>query len=1074
DVVHAYVFQMNKICVDGKLPPKVQQLMEDKRLIFVGKNVEKELKEFFDLFGCDPARRASILYVDVLHLIQACDLLSRDDPEEAAAFAADGSFRTNTNVPEGVYPEVLGDAGIRAAVNYFLHQSIDKCVEHVHPNKTNWHTEGALTDKMLKYAVTDAEAAHRCLIEAATRLSLRPRDFARRVRIDIKTKRKTLTRLITTAIEKLAKDLKEGKAPEHQIRDVRRAREIHEDKMLIETKRWRKRHDNYVALRDPWREKNGYHHLDDDPFSKGGLHWLLFFKKSHLEILEFDAEEISPPTVDAAAGKPAADVKNEDVFCIDSDLEEDMDEFRSPERPAAAMEENYSPSKPTSSSTEMLVDESTPSEVATASNTAAAAAPEAAAAVSEAAVTAESSSSSSQISGREMCASATASTGRLGQSTSEGGARVDPSWDRVVDYFNRADDIAIDKELERLVARNDEQQLMALILYVVRRVRQKVTPIIAAKLIDFVPFRLMDTIARELCTKKIIHPNYLQSLNILGLSLGAIVVLDLLAQGKDGQNYILDYLPRISKQDAIKFADFASKLMGLSASEVKRVIRAHSLFDDNFAEGIDDAKFSDSRIGDLIVQVCEAKNVEIPVAARVQRTEDFFGILYDNFKNHQVNTSDLAAMVDEALGGYELPASVAIDFFKDRIPDIAARVARRNYLPVPAAPTSGESMVFVNPPCEAFHKDFASVMGGVTEMVVVRDLHVETLKAQLQVSNGVAVLHHEPPTKLPRAPRIDSLVIRTRDYAFHLLLKDNHAIAATVVGLLREYSTECVIFARGPANMEKFLLGKFGFVPAFFDVHQRMTELVREKQPSLNDLSRFITKSDVCWRAKFFSADTVPSRAALHHRAVLGSLIYRFGILCIDLPGSGPGERSVEAQLEIDRKAAEEERVRQEETREEEERRRQEEEAEAERRRQEEELLEQERVAEEEKQQFERRIERERLEMQQQLEEKKKAIDDKRRRVAAEREEEEERRSRAEASRGRTEESRPASSSGEGSKRRRSSPSHGHRSSPPRGHQGASGSRHRGSGDSHRRDRYSPMHEAPRRDSKEDSKRRRK
>ena len=70
DVVHAYVFQMNKICVDGKLPPKVQQLMEDKRLIFVGKNVEKEVKEFFDLFGCDPARRVNILFVDVLHLIQ--------------------------------------------------------------------------------------------------------------------------------------------------------------------------------------------------------------------------------------------------------------------------------------------------------------------------------------------------------------------------------------------------------------------------------------------------------------------------------------------------------------------------------------------------------------------------------------------------------------------------------------------------------------------------------------------------------------------------------------------------------------------------------------------------------------------------------------------------------------------------------------------------------------------------------------------------------------------------------------------------------------------------------------------
>ena len=193
EITHAYLLHLKKILVNGRLPTKVFQLMNDPRVIFIGKNIEKEMREFFDEYGFGSERRANILFIDTLSLIQTCDLLSRENPDGASAFAANGTFRVDRNVDEDVYADVLKDASLRAAVNYFLHQSIDKCVEHVHPNKTDWTlekedhpTRKTMSKKMKQYAVTDAEAGYRCAKEAAMRLSLSPIDFARKIRIRLK------------------------------------------------------------------------------------------------------------------------------------------------------------------------------------------------------------------------------------------------------------------------------------------------------------------------------------------------------------------------------------------------------------------------------------------------------------------------------------------------------------------------------------------------------------------------------------------------------------------------------------------------------------------------------------------------------------------------------------------------------------------------------------------------------------------------------------------------------------------------------------------------------------------------
>ena len=168
-------------------------------------------------------------------------------------------------------------------------------------------------------------------------------------------------------------------------------------------------------------------------------------------------------------------------------------------------------------------------------------------------------------------------------------------------------------------------------------------------------------------------------------------------------------------------------------------------------------------------------------------------------------------MVQEAMGGSGLPISFAIEALKDRVPDVALVLSRKHSLPVPQ-PTPNfpedQKIIFKDLPCETHHKKCASVLAGVQEFTLLREYHLESLRVQLEKSECIAVLPHEPPVQLPKAVRIDSIAIRTMDFVFHLLFSTD-SLAATVVGMLREYNAERIIYARGPFNLEKYLLGKY-------------------------------------------------------------------------------------------------------------------------------------------------------------------------------------------------------------------------------------------------------------------------
>ena len=72
NVTHAYIFQVNKILKDGKLPEDVYEFLERKEVAYVGKDVEIELPEFLRKFGFPEKRFDDLHIIDVLTLVQSC------------------------------------------------------------------------------------------------------------------------------------------------------------------------------------------------------------------------------------------------------------------------------------------------------------------------------------------------------------------------------------------------------------------------------------------------------------------------------------------------------------------------------------------------------------------------------------------------------------------------------------------------------------------------------------------------------------------------------------------------------------------------------------------------------------------------------------------------------------------------------------------------------------------------------------------------------------------------------------------------------------------------------------------
>ena len=281
---YAYILQLNKIAPDDQLPPKLKEFFEVPNVVFVGKNVEGELVTLLRKYGFTDERITSLFFIDVVTLVQVCDLFSRDDLSDAVQFAKDGIFPFSIEVPDEAVPTIYENAGIRAVGAYFNDFIIDKRVHHVHPNRVDWScsanhrfTKNRMTDTMRRYAIIDAIVPYEAALKAAGMVDIGRADLIKTARLSPSN---APAKFFSDHLFKFFEELAVRGVDNCGVRDkVNAVRENHERKMVQETRRRKFRHDHYITHRDKWRSDNEYDPLpDDDPFAKDGRFYKLFRK----------------------------------------------------------------------------------------------------------------------------------------------------------------------------------------------------------------------------------------------------------------------------------------------------------------------------------------------------------------------------------------------------------------------------------------------------------------------------------------------------------------------------------------------------------------------------------------------------------------------------------------------------------------------------------------------------------------------------------------------------------------------------------------------------------------------------
>ena len=956
--VYAYVFQLNFITREGKLPPVLTEFLSLPNLIFCGKLVEQEMMAIFRKFNFPPDRLNHTLVIDVLTLVRLCDLFGRRSFEAAVDYCELGVFHVNSDVPEDADRDALENAGIRACANYFLNGVVDKRVKWVHKNHRDWSRRvpnhksgGKMTGGMLVYCTTDTLIPYDATLKTAEWLDVRPIDLAKLARTDPKAPEPTFFNCVLLDI---ADGLTSKGRHTQKLKEMNDFLHQHHDQKLIETSvRSRDRHVFYAGNRDDWRRENGYPQAERDfPFKEGILSDM--FDRAKRE--EEEVEEIPVP-----AGMEVVDSTfTDDEIMVINDSRKAPLKGNSTEIMVIETVINPNPSTPgdlfsglnqTSPLTTPNVGAAADAPVAAANTPgvaadasgaaadafgaatdasgAAADAPGAPADASDAAADADALGAAVDASNDAAFASGAASDApgvaaiaadAATDANDNGGMVVDAAIDAPVDmeediltlptaasprkpvgHRSRSpirpppspevppewiDDIGVFEDLpltralrraEAIVDREKDDAVGHLI-HILRGVSPDKSRTLAIAFTENLPLSVLDAFVVELLHARTIHPSFLHSLSVVNHKhLGGLPIFDQLLQPKDAHSFLPDYLSLIGKADARSFVDFALGLIKMSDLEIRDELRKTPVYPENYAD--DDAslkRLSISGITDLVIDVCELKELSLPRPFRVFRTQSFFSFLQQQFEEGHVYRQDFIAMIKETLETYDLGAQMVVEHFATKLPEVAGYFATRAKLPQTNFPFGRLAIPFVNQECPPAHFKTEKAVSGTEQCVVTSTSALSKLGDDLASSQFVAVLPHEMPVLMPGPMRTDMLTIRTARRTFHILLIAEPGLSLSAVKLLSEFSAHNVVYTHSPRGMRDFLFKTFAVSIVCYDIKPDVNNALQKRESSIADIARFLYDSTICRRGRVFSAQTKPSRQSLWHRDITASLIFIF------------------------------------------------------------------------------------------------------------------------------------------------------------------------------------------------------
>ena len=520
-------------------------------------------------------------------------------------------------------------------------------------------------------------------------------------------------------------------------------------------------------------------------------------------------------------------------------------------------------------------------------------------------------------------------------------------------YLQSAGGKTIIAEFDRIIAKEGDGEGIAHIIRILNHFDEATGRKHAAILMDHLPQRLLKDLAMAFVANHVIHWNYLKSLCILGYgNLGGSVIFDQLRHGVEKQTHMEDYLAFLDDDEVREFLSLAVVMLAKSPAEACRMLQENDCFPDDYLSGENvDEILTPANVVKLVVKVCFIRGMEVPSEVKAIRIREFFAFLCEEFKKKNVHPSDFLSMTRVAVKRYQLDIDVAIDYFKDHIIEAATCLAKDSGRPLPVpSPGSAAGRSFSNPPCDESHARTGHGLSDVGQSYLLSPSSLEIFSLELQNSECIAMMHHEPPMLIPSPSAMDLLSIRTGNQFFHVLCDQCPTYAQHAVNMLRTY--EGVIYTRNPQRLKKLLHSKYGWMPDVVDIGEHMQQKLR-RPSNFSDLSILLYDAKTCWRGKTFSAHVRPSRTAIKHREMVLTFVYLYGAQRVraHLTDSGRTEEEERAEaliLEEEARYAEMQRQRKE--AEEERRRREDDLAENERRLQEKRRLREEEIAEEERQ----------------------------------------------------------------------------------------------------------------------------
>ena len=360
-------------------------------------------------------------------------------------------------------------------------------------------------------------------------------------------------------------------------------------------------------------------------------------------------------------------------------------------------------------------------------------------------------------------------------------------WKKEAKSLFKASGKAIIDRFDRIIAKEGDGGGLTHVVGILDYFNESSSRKYAAILMDHLPPRLIHSFAIMITANGSIHRNYLHSLCILGYgNLGGKVICDQLCHGVDSQSHLEDYLSYLDADEVQEFLSLAVTLLGKSPADACQILRDEPCFPDDYLDGENTNEIlSASNIAKLVVKVCFIREVEVPSEIKDIHIKQFFAYLCEEFSSKNLHTSDFLSMTRVAIKRYQLNIDVAINYFKDRILEAAVCLAqeagRPKPTPSPDCAVYATRAPFINPPCDDCHTRTGHGLSDVGQSYLLSSSSLEIFSLELQNSECIAMMHHEPPMLIPTPSAMDLLSIRTANHFFHLLIDQSPTYAKDAI-----------------------------------------------------------------------------------------------------------------------------------------------------------------------------------------------------------------------------------------------------------------------------------------------------